>query len=163
MLVWKLSLYYYLGVTASRSNTARAFIHQHQLQRAASPFLTSSSSQAQNLRITMLSTSKTLFSTSTKKSGLSPRVLETLDPCVVLMKELIGKYAHLWADKGGIFSLAQGVVYWEPPSTCQEALKVILNKPDKETQYNCGILCRQIYDDHPCQMNSTFPKMWRRC
>lgn len=66
----------------------------------------------------MTSTSSSL----TTKRGLSPRVLETLDPCVVLMKEMIGQYSHLWQDKGGIFSLAQGVVYWEPPPTCQSAL-----------------------------------------
>jgi aspartate/methionine/tyrosine aminotransferase len=38
------------------------------------------------------------------------------------MKELVGQYAPLWESKGGIFSLAQGVVYWEPPESCQEAL-----------------------------------------
>jgi len=67
--------------------------------------------------------------TTTTKKGLSPRVLETLDPCVVLMKQLIGQYSHLWQDKGGIFSLAQGVVYWEPPQTCQEALMEEISKP----------------------------------
>ena len=46
---------------------------------------------------------------------LSSRINETLDPCVVLMKTLISKYNHLWEDKGGIQSLAQGVVYWTPP------------------------------------------------
>lgn len=75
-----------------------------------------------------------LFSSTSKRtdsmSGLSPRVLETLDPCVVLMKELIGRYAELWTDKGGIFSLAQGVVYWEPPESCQQALKDELSKPN---------------------------------
>eukprot|EP00980_Cylindrotheca_fusiformis_P029942 scaffold24069_cov132-Cylindrotheca_fusiformis.AAC.1 len=35
---------------------------------------------------------------------------------------MIGEYAPLWEDKGGIFSLAQGVVYWEPPDSCQQAL-----------------------------------------
>ncbi|CAJ1967594.1 unnamed protein product [Cylindrotheca closterium] len=67
--------------------------------------------------------------TTTTRKGLSPRVLETLDPCVVLMKQLIGQYSHLWEDKGGIFSLAQGVVYWEPPKTCQEALLKEVSKP----------------------------------
>lgn len=57
-----------------------------------------------------------------RSTTISPRVLETLDPCVVLMGEMMGKYAPLWVDKGGILSLAQGVVYWEPPSTCQDAL-----------------------------------------
>ena len=46
---------------------------------------------------------------------LSPKIKNTLDPCVVLMKEMIGQYADDWKDKGGIFSLAQGVVYWNPP------------------------------------------------
>ena len=61
---------------------------------------------------------------------LSPRILETLDPCVVLMKELVGQYAYLWEDKGGIFSLAQGVVYWEPPESCRQTLQEEVAKPD---------------------------------
>ena len=63
--------------------------------------------------------------------SLSPRVLETLDPCVVLMKELIGRYAHLWERKGGIYSLAQGVVYWEPPTSCQETLVKTITREDR--------------------------------
>lgn len=51
---------------------------------------------------------------------------------MVLMKELIGEYAHLWEDKGRIYSLAQGVVYWEPPESCQEALINELSSSSKE-------------------------------
>jgi aromatic aminotransferase len=40
---------------------------------------------------------------------------QTLDPCVVLMKELIDQYRDLWHDRGGVYSLAQGIVYWDPP------------------------------------------------
>jgi katanin p60 ATPase-containing subunit A1 len=46
------------------------------------------------------------------------------------MKELVGRYAHLWQDKGGIFSLAQGVVYWEPPASCLRTLQEELSKPN---------------------------------
>jgi aromatic aminotransferase len=69
---------------------------------------------------------------STGNPALSSRVLETLDPCVVLMKELVGQYAPIWNtnDKGGIFSLAQGVVYWKPPVSCNEALQQALNDDD---------------------------------
>jgi aspartate/methionine/tyrosine aminotransferase len=45
------------------------------------------------------------------------------------MKDLVARYSHLWDQKGGVFSLAQGVVYWEPPSTCQEALKEEFSRP----------------------------------
>jgi hypothetical protein len=45
------------------------------------------------------------------------KVLETLDPCVVLMKEMIAEYEAEWKDKEGIFILAQGVVCWEPPDS----------------------------------------------
>ena len=55
--------------------------------------------------------------------------METLDPCVVLMKDLVSRYSHLWDQKGGVFSLAQGVVYWEPPSSCQQALKEEFSRP----------------------------------
>ena len=42
------------------------------------------------------------------------------------MKELIGKYADRWEDRGGIYSLAQGVVYWTPPPQCQAKLEQAL-------------------------------------
>jgi DNA-binding transcriptional MocR family regulator len=71
-------------------------------------------------------------------SRLSPRVLETLDPCVVIMKELIGRYAHLWETQGGIFSLAQGVVYWEPPVSCQQALQKEFSRPGGNLLHTYG-------------------------
>jgi aspartate/methionine/tyrosine aminotransferase len=39
------------------------------------------------------------------------------------MKSMVGQYADEWKDKGGIFSLAQGVVYWTPPVSANEAIK----------------------------------------
>lgn len=53
----------------------------------------------------------------------SNKVQETLDPCVVLMKKMIVEYEPEWKERGGIFSLAQGVVYWEPPDTVTSALQ----------------------------------------
>ena len=59
---------------------------------------------------------------------LSNRIVQTLDPCVVKTKEWMGNYSHLWeGDKGGIFSLAQGVVYWKPPPSCRKALVDAVN------------------------------------
>jgi aspartate/methionine/tyrosine aminotransferase len=54
------------------------------------------------------------------------------------MKDLVGRYAHLWEDKGGIFSLAQGVVYWEPPPSCQEALLAEFSKPGGNNLHTYG-------------------------
>ena len=62
----------------------------------------------------------------------SGRIQRTLDPCVVLMKEMIGEYAELWQERGGIFSLAQGVVYWNPPQAATEAMVAALNEPDNQ-------------------------------
>jgi len=42
------------------------------------------------------------------------------------MKEMISQYTPLWEKKGGIYSLAQGIVYWSPPETCNEALQKAL-------------------------------------
>ena len=42
------------------------------------------------------------------------------------MNEMMGQYAPLWEDRGGILSLAQGVVHWEPPETCRQALQEAL-------------------------------------
>lgn len=60
-----------------------------------------------------------------------PRKIETtLDPCVVLMKDLTSKYADDWKDRGGIYSLAQGVVYWKPPDVCNDALTEAIVDPN---------------------------------
>lgn len=63
---------------------------------------------------------------------ISSRTYATLDPCVILMKQLISKHAHKWErsddetlnndNHRGIYSLAQGVVYWPPPTSAYEAL-----------------------------------------
>jgi len=69
----------------------------------------------------------------------SNRIIGTLDPCVVKTKEWIGRYSQLWeGEKGGIFSLAQGVVYWKPPPSCRAALIDAVNadgfdKDDEES------------------------------
>jgi aspartate/methionine/tyrosine aminotransferase len=57
------------------------------------------------------------------KMSTSAKVQETLDPCVVLMKQMIAQYEPDWKERGGIFSLAQGVVYWEPPNTVTTSLQ----------------------------------------
>jgi aspartate/methionine/tyrosine aminotransferase len=68
-------------------------------------------------------------SISGESPALSKRILETLDPCIVMMKEMVSQYAHLWQDDE-IFSLAQGVVYWDPPETCHEALRGAIENDD---------------------------------
>ena len=60
---------------------------------------------------------------------ISNHVRETLDPCVVLMKEMMAEYSSLWQDKGGVVSLAQGVVYWDPPETVTASLQDALTDP----------------------------------
>jgi aspartate/methionine/tyrosine aminotransferase len=62
---------------------------------------------------------------------VSPHIQQTLDPCVVLMKEMMQEYQSLWRDDDiGIVSLAQGVVYWEPPETSQKAIQEALWNPN---------------------------------
>ena len=78
----------------------------------------------------MASSSSSSTSTKTNLPAVSSRIQTTLDPCVVLMKDLIGKYAEDWQDRGGIYSLAQGVVWWPPPSQCQQALREALASDD---------------------------------
>ena len=68
-----------------------------------------------------------MFSTSpaSKTITVSPKIVETLEPCVVLMKEIIQEYSHLWKDRE-VFSLAQGVVHWEPPTSAIQAMQASL-------------------------------------
>ena len=61
---------------------------------------------------------------------VSKNVQETLDPCVVLMKNMVQEYTPLWKDKGGVYSLAQGVVYWEPPVSVTSSLQNALVDPE---------------------------------
>ena len=83
------------------------------------PLMTSSTNLAETNLDASLSTSSSSPGPG-PGPGLSSRIYETLDPCVVLMKQLISQYNHLWQDKGGIQSLAQGIVYWTPPPTSFE-------------------------------------------
>jgi len=71
-------------------------------------------------------------SSKMKLPELSTRIRNTLDPCVVLMKEVVNAHSEKWKDKGGIYSLAQGIVYWHPPEAATRALKEVLENPDNE-------------------------------
>lgn len=68
--------------------------------------------------------------------SVSQNIQRTLDPCVVLMKELVGRHAASWEDRGGIYSLAQGVVYWKPPDECSTALTQALAACDSHHHHN---------------------------
>lgn len=61
-------------------------------------------------------------SNGAEKLSTSNRVRKTLDPCVIKMKALIKEHEDKWTDRGGIYSLAQGVVYWKPPQSALEAV-----------------------------------------
>ncbi|KAL7581132.1 hypothetical protein ACA910_005931 [Epithemia clementina (nom. ined.)] len=94
--------------------------------------------------------------------SFSRNVERTLDPCVVLMKDLVGQYADSWKDKGGIYSLAQGVVYWKPPEQATVAMKEALDDidsslhlygPDEGLESLREELCKKVakengLDDH---------------
>ena len=70
----------------------------------------------------------------------SKQIGQTLDPCVVLMKDIIAKHAKKWEDKGDeIYSLAQGVVYWEPPKESMEFCTQALTTTDqRDTTVNAN-------------------------
>mmetsp|Transcript_13002 Transcript_13002/g.18405 ORF Transcript_13002/g.18405 Transcript_13002/m.18405 type:complete len:466 (-) Transcript_13002:4-1401(-) len=102
------------------------------LSRRTNAFVTKKSSYLRTtpLKRPFMSTKMTENSADSKKKLVfSDKVMETLDPCVVLMKSLISQYAHLWEDRGGVYSLAQGVVYWEPPPTTTQAISTAINDP----------------------------------
>lgn len=70
-----------------------------------------------------------MSSNSNNKLPISSRTLQTLDPCVILMKQIISQHADKWKDDPqGIFSLAQGVVHWKPPPTAYEALSAAIQE-----------------------------------
>jgi len=62
-------------------------------------------------------------SSQTTPLQISSRTHNTLDPCVILMKQIISQHASKWKnDPHGIYSLAQGVVHWRPPQSAYDAL-----------------------------------------
>jgi DNA-binding transcriptional MocR family regulator len=84
--------------------------------------------------VTMASKAEPATTTGTSTlPSLSGKIQRTLDPCVVLMKDMIGQYSADWKDRGGIFSLAQGVVYWSPPESCTTALKAAVTAPAEDS------------------------------
>ena len=72
-------------------------------------------------RSTSIALKMSSSSSSQNKFKISNRTMQTLDPCVILMKQIISQHEDKWKDDG-IFSLAQGVVHWKPPKTAYEAL-----------------------------------------
>ena len=76
--------------------------------------------------------------TTTRLPAISPKIKLTLDPCVVLMKEMIGQYATEWNKKGGIFSLAQGIVYWSPPPSAKKAIQAALDDEESSMLHMYG-------------------------
>ena len=73
-------------------------------------------------------------SPTTAATPASRRVEQTFNPCVVLMQQLVQEHQSLWKDKGGIYSLAQGVVYWKPPESVRTALREALQSDDDEQE-----------------------------
>lgn len=63
---------------------------------------------------------------------ISHRTIQTLDPCVILMKQIISQHEEKWKEQG-IFSLAQGVVHWKPPKTAYEAVANAIQENLDET------------------------------
>jgi aspartate/methionine/tyrosine aminotransferase len=95
--------------------------------RSSSRTTVTMASQAEPTKVTTATKVTTLPS-------LSDKIQRTLDPCVVLMKDMIGQYAAKWKDRGGIYSLAQGVVYWSPPVTCTTALTKAVTESAESNQ-----------------------------
>ena len=54
------------------------------------------------------------------------------------MKNIIGEYEPLWKNRGGIYSLAQGVVYWLPPESTQRALLNALQDQSAQVLHTYG-------------------------
>lgn len=84
-------------------------------------------------------------SQSSTPTTISPRIQSTLDPCVVLMKELMAQYADRWTTtkedgttSSGIYSLAQGVVYWNPPLETTRALQEAVASPSVQMLHCYG-------------------------
>eukprot|EP00585_Thalassiosira_rotula_P008241 CAMPEP_0196147256 /NCGR_PEP_ID=MMETSP0910-20130528/24937_1 /TAXON_ID=49265 /ORGANISM="Thalassiosira rotula, Strain GSO102" /LENGTH=466 /DNA_ID=CAMNT_0041409627 /DNA_START=192 /DNA_END=1589 /DNA_ORIENTATION=+ len=90
--------------------------------------MSSSSNKEQQEYVGSSTMSKSSTTTTTKTTTLptiSSRTLQTLDPVIILMKQLISQHASKWEDDPrGIFSLAQGVVHWRPPNSAYEALSM---------------------------------------
>ena len=90
-------------------------------------------------------------------SSFPNKIQTTLDPCVALMNNLSSKYTKQWKDRGGIYNLAQGIVYWSPPDVCNDAMaKAIadpsanlhLYGPDEGLAELTGALKKKVYEQN---------------
>ncbi|OEU23311.1 PLP-dependent transferase [Fragilariopsis cylindrus CCMP1102] len=121
----------------------------------------------------MKPTDKSSTSASLPSSSfpLSNRIIHTLDPCVVKTKEWIQKYTPLWTtggkengdgddekeEDGGIFSLAQGIVYWKPPPSCSIALQDAVMSMSSNTFDDNKDHNNSDDDDDPLSLHSYSP------
>lgn len=117
MFVCRLLLPSLLLISSSSKHKVSSF-------RIPTPSLHRSSTFITTTKTKMMSSKTTPEASKINTGRVSSQIQETLDPCVVLMKQIISKYDQLWKDekKEEIFSLAQGVVYWSPPETTNEYL-----------------------------------------
>lgn len=136
------------GAYLARNRGSYRVCHYLCGERSVVPFTTSTATTTaitwptKTIRMSSSSSSSpdepaTTTTTRTTGCSTSKRVQETLDPCVILMKQLISKYTHLWEHKGGIYSLAQGVVYWNPPSSAYQAVTQAMSNPDNALHTYC--------------------------
>lgn len=75
---------------------------------------------------------------SAAATPVSRRVEHTLNPCVVLMQQLVEEHQSLWKEKGGIYSLAQGVVYWKPPESVPTTIRDALQNDEEQLLHLYG-------------------------
>lgn len=119
---------------------------------------------------TQLPAAASLLSTST-------RVQETLDPCVVLMKELLAKYQHKWnknMNENGnendvddtnhkMYSLAQGIVHWSPPPSVSHAMiSAIQQEQEQQEQQEQELLHQYAPDEGLPEFIEALKKKFKR-
>lgn len=92
---------------------------------------------------------------------ISTRIGQTLDPCVVKTKDWMQLYAPLWAPNGGIYSLAQGVVYWSPPRSCVTAVREAVTEDNEDNPLDLLLHTYGPAQGVPAFRTALYEKLWR--
>ena len=145
-----------LILTTSRTPLTRNRNRNRRTRRSSSSRSCSSESSTSTTTTTPL-----VMAAAAAALPISTRIGQTLDPCVVKTKDWMQLYAPLWAPNGGIYSLAQGVVYWSPPRSCVTAVREAVTEDNEDNPLDLLLHTYGPAQGVPAFRTALYEKLWR--
>ena len=139
--------------------TRRTSLTRHRHRRTSRSRSRSRSSSSESS--TSITTTPLVMAAAATALPISTRIGQTLDPCVVKTKDWMQLYAPLWAPNGGIYSLAQGVVYWSPPRSCVTAVREAVTEDNEDNPLDLLLHTYGPAQGVPAFRTALYEKLWR--